>query len=342
MAVEERDPVSGHKTTGHEWNGIKELDTPVPRGVLMFIIVTHVWALLWWILMPTWPLVTTYTKGLLGIDQRKIVEQDLTAAQAERAAWMKAIETYSFERDPGQRGPDEGRPDDGPPALRRQLRRLPWGRRERPRQLSRPDGRRLALGRRGGADRRDDASRHQLAPPEHPGRADAGLRARRDAGPHPGHECRDLCALPVQSGVSTPQNVAQIQAGREVFLTTCAACHGEDGKGNREVGAPNLTDQYWVYGGDLADPDHHDPRRAAGAHADLGRAPDAGGDQDPGPVRQLPERREAMTANSRHKAGQVASRWRGSWRRPCCSSWRPPTPTSSTSRWPPSPNASPT
>ena len=50
---------------------------------------------------------------------------------------------------------------------------------------------------------------------------------------------------------STPQNVAQIHAGREVFLTTCAACHGEDGKGNREVGAPNLTDQYWVYGGDL-------------------------------------------------------------------------------------------
>ncbi|MDF2973024.1 MAG: fixP, partial [Microvirga sp.] len=36
MAVEERDPVSGRATTGHEWNGIKELDTPVPRGVLIF------------------------------------------------------------------------------------------------------------------------------------------------------------------------------------------------------------------------------------------------------------------------------------------------------------------
>jgi len=51
--------------------------------------------------------------------------------------------------------------------------------------------------------------------------------------------------------VSTPQKAPEIQAGREVFLTTCAACHGEDGKGNREVGAPNLTDQFWVYGGDL-------------------------------------------------------------------------------------------
>ena len=74
MAVEERDPVSGRETTGHEWNGIKELDTPVPRGVLMFLIVTHVWALVWWFLMPAWPLGTTYTKGFLDIDQRKMVE----------------------------------------------------------------------------------------------------------------------------------------------------------------------------------------------------------------------------------------------------------------------------
>ena len=69
----------------------------MPRGVLIFIVVTHLWALLWWILMPTWPLITTYTKGLLNTDQRKIVEQDLVAAQSERAAWMKAIETNSFE-----------------------------------------------------------------------------------------------------------------------------------------------------------------------------------------------------------------------------------------------------
>ena len=80
MAVEEVDPVSGHKTTGHEWNGIEELDTPVPRGVLIFIVVTHLWALLWWVLMPTWPLITTYTKGLLDTDQHKIVEQDRMAA----------------------------------------------------------------------------------------------------------------------------------------------------------------------------------------------------------------------------------------------------------------------
>ena len=50
---------------------------------------------------------------------------------------------------------------------------------------------------------------------------------------------------------STAENVNQIDKGREVFLTTCAACHGENAKGNPDVGAPNLTDSQWIYGGSL-------------------------------------------------------------------------------------------
>src|SRR5690606_12910919 len=97
MAVEEVDPVTGRETTGHEWNGIKELDTPVPHGVLMFLIVTHVFAVLWWFLMPTWPLGTTYTKGLLGTDQHKAVAERIAAAEKARAPWVEAIEKSSFE-----------------------------------------------------------------------------------------------------------------------------------------------------------------------------------------------------------------------------------------------------
>ncbi|TNE41279.1 MAG: cytochrome-c oxidase, cbb3-type subunit III, partial [Alphaproteobacteria bacterium] len=40
------------------------------------------------------------------------------------------------------------------------------------------------------------------------------------------------------------------EAGKTVFLENCAACHGEDAKGNIETGAPNLTDDHWIYGGD--------------------------------------------------------------------------------------------
>ena len=50
---------------------------------------------------------------------------------------------------------------------------------------------------------------------------------------------------------STPENVKAIEEGRQVFLTTCASCHGDDAKGKVDMGAPNLTDQYWLYGGDL-------------------------------------------------------------------------------------------
>src|SRR5690606_15612743 len=50
---------------------------------------------------------------------------------------------------------------------------------------------------------------------------------------------------------STPENRERIEAGRTVFADNCAACHGDDATGNREVGAPNLADDSWVYGGDL-------------------------------------------------------------------------------------------
>src|SRR5262245_55120318 len=73
MALEDRDPHTGYLTTGHEWNGITELNTPVPRIVYFFLIATALFAVVYWILMPAWPLGSTYTKGLLGIDQRTSV-----------------------------------------------------------------------------------------------------------------------------------------------------------------------------------------------------------------------------------------------------------------------------
>src|SRR5690554_701534 len=91
MSVKERDPLTGHLTTGHEWNGITELNTRVPRAVWFFIIVTHVWALVYWVLMPAWPMVNTYTKGLLGADQQIRVERQLSAANAQRATWANRL-----------------------------------------------------------------------------------------------------------------------------------------------------------------------------------------------------------------------------------------------------------
>jgi cytochrome c oxidase cbb3-type subunit 3 len=43
----------------------------------------------------------------------------------------------------------------------------------------------------------------------------------------------------------------KIESGKAVFAENCASCHGEAGQGNTDFGAPDLTDQFWIYGGDL-------------------------------------------------------------------------------------------
>src|ERR1044071_3601562 len=97
MAVDERDPHTGYMTTGHEWNGIKELNTPVPRAVYFFLIVTALFSVGYWILFPAFPLGWTYTKGLLGIDQRTIVNEAVQQAAIDRQSWTKRIEAESYQ-----------------------------------------------------------------------------------------------------------------------------------------------------------------------------------------------------------------------------------------------------
>ena len=93
MAVGERDPHTGHMTTGHEWNGIKELNTPVPRVVYFFLIVTVAFSVVYWLLMPAWPLGLTYTKGLLGDRPADIgCEKPRRRQRPTRAAWSRRIE----------------------------------------------------------------------------------------------------------------------------------------------------------------------------------------------------------------------------------------------------------
>src|ERR1700748_212935 len=100
MAVDDheqkRDDVSGYLTTGHEWNGITELNTPVPRAVYLFLAAAFLFSLGYWVLMPAWPLGTTYTKGLLGIDQRNIVAASLKEAAMDRDTWTRKIASEDY------------------------------------------------------------------------------------------------------------------------------------------------------------------------------------------------------------------------------------------------------
>ena len=81
--------------------------------------------------------------------------------------------------------------------------------------------------------------------PDTPDLADAGLRPRRRAEARRDGERRRLRAEPVESGAGKAP-ADKVAAGKAVFTANCAACHGPEAKGNPEVGAPNLTDRYWI------------------------------------------------------------------------------------------------
>ena len=71
-------------------------------------------------------------------------------------------------------------------------------------------------------------------------------------GPVLGPQGVDQAVAYVEQISGQPHDAALAAAGKTVFETNCAACHGVDGKGNPLVGAPNLTDDVWLYGGDQA------------------------------------------------------------------------------------------
>ena len=252
MSVGERDKVTGQMTTGHEWNGIKELNTPVPRPVYFFLITMGGFAILWTVLMPSWPGINGYFRGLLGADQRAAVTQTVVDAQAQRLPWTSRIDSEDFaaiQADPAlmtivrqtgaalfgdncaachgsnaQGGPGFPNLTDAPTM---------WG--EDPETIAET----IRVGINGTSPETRYAQmlafgREQMLP-----------RADIDA-------VVTYVETLSQPDLRATADAAQLAAGSEIFAANCAACHGENAKGMTDTGAPNLTDSYWTYGGDRA------------------------------------------------------------------------------------------
>jgi cytochrome c oxidase cbb3-type subunit 3 len=250
MSVEERDPVSGYLMTGHEWNGIKELNTPVPRVVFVALALAALFSLGYWILMPAFPLGSTYTKGLLGASDRASVTAEVRQAAADRAVWTDQITAKSFSAI--QADPDlmahvrttgavlfgdncavcHGRDAKG-------ARNFPnlttnswlWG--------GTPEA--IAETIRVGINSPHEKTRVSQMPAF--GRDNM---LKRD-------EMENAVAYVLSLSGKPPAGKAdadKIAAGKAVFAANCASCHGPEAKGNPEVGAPNLSDHYWIHGSD--------------------------------------------------------------------------------------------
>lgn len=250
MDIGKRDPITGRTTTGHEWNGIEELNTPIPRVVIFFLAVTILFAIVYWVLMPAWPIGTSYTKGLLGVDQKEIVQQQVESAATQRGIWTDQITSLTFEAiedDPELMGKvaETGRAlfaDNcgvchgvngtgslGFPNLT--AKSWLWG----------GDAETLAQTIRVGINA------------SHPDSRQSQMLAFGRDGLLERAEIKDAASY-VQS-LSDPQAVSavppeSIESGRTLFAENCAACHGDDARGLTEIGAPDLTDRNWIYGGD--------------------------------------------------------------------------------------------
>jgi len=253
MAVDhspERDRHTGYLTTGHEWNGIKELNTPVPRAVYFFLTLAFLFAVGYWVLMPAWPLGGTYTKGLLHIDQRNLVAASLKEAAFDREAWSKKILAGSYatiQSDP----------------------KLMETVRETGRTLF-GDNCAACHGRdaRGGPGFPNLTTRSWLwgGKPEdifktirvginsaHPDTRTSQMQAFGRDQMLPRADVLKVATFVYSLSHSNAKELdpGAVEAGKTIFAANCVKCHGDDGKGNADVGAPDLTDQFWIYGGDL-------------------------------------------------------------------------------------------
>jgi cytochrome c oxidase cbb3-type subunit 3 len=247
MAVEEQDPHTGFTTTGHEWNGIKELNTPVPRPVYFFLIATFIFSVGYWLLMPAWPTGADHTKGLLGFDDRGRLAETLKKAALDRASWTQRIAA-----EPGT----QVQADAGLMKIVRQTGHALYG-----------DNCAVCHGTdaKGGKGFPDlttsswlwggdpatiaETIRVGINSSHAESRVSQMLAFGRD-GMLPAADINNLTAY-VRSLSGHEAPAGAIAAGKAAFAANCVSCHGDDAKGKTDVGAPDLTDASWIYGGDV-------------------------------------------------------------------------------------------
>ncbi len=234
---------SGIETTGHEWDGIKELNLPAPRWWLIVFAVTCIWAVGYWVVYPAWPTISGNTKGTAGWTQYKKLAEEQAEITELRGEFAEKIKTHSL---------DEIQKD---PELYTFA--VAGGKTMFKENCAACHGT-GAAGGRGYPNLNDDdwvwggdlkSIYHTLK---------VGIRST--------HDDTRTSQMPAFGDVLKSDEIEAVAAhvvslssgkngnekGAAIFKQNCAACHGETGYGGREFGAPNLADAIWLYGGDKA------------------------------------------------------------------------------------------
>lgn len=254
------DEPTGTSTVGHEWDGIEELNTPLPRWWLWTFYACIAWAAVYVVLYPAWPMVNSATQGVLGWSSRGDLAREVAGHAAHRAPIVNAIAGTAITDLPARHELMEAAIQGGSAAFKVHCVQCHgaggagvvglypsltdddwlWG------------GDLAAI---------ETTLTHGIRNPDHD-------QTRLNNMPAFGRDGL-LTAAQIDDVVSHVRVISRQEKpgaasarGAALFETNCIACHGSNGEGNRDLGAPRLTDAVWLYGGSRAALDRtiHNPR----------------------------------------------------------------------------------
>ncbi|TAH32486.1 MAG: cytochrome-c oxidase, cbb3-type subunit III [Alphaproteobacteria bacterium] len=243
----ERDPISGIETTGHEWDGIKELNNPAPRWWLWVFIITIIWSIGYWVVYPAWPTIAGATKGKWNWTQYTQLKEKQAEILARQEGYLQKLQTTKLE--------DISKD----PALY-EFARLGGAVtfKENCAACHNSGGQ----GRRGYPNLNDDDWLFGGKLGDIYKTIKVGIRSN-----HPDTQGVQMPAFG-KDGVLKQEQIAAVaeyveklhlgdkaerapayEEGRKIFTEQCSSCHGNNGEGSRETGAPRLNDNIWLFGG---------------------------------------------------------------------------------------------
>lgn len=239
----EIDDISGVETTGHEWDGIKELNNPLPRWWLWTFYGTVAWAIVYVILFPAIPLLNGASPGILGYSSRGELAKEVAAADEAKAEFVTKIEATDVTEILGDSDLTRFAVQGGKSAYKVYCSQCHGA---------------GAEGASGYPNLNDDDWLWGGTVDEiyttiaHGVRYEADDDTRASEMPAFGDilETADIRATAdfVASLSGIEHDAAHVETGKAVYEENCAACHGDSGEGIRELGAPKLNDALWLYG----------------------------------------------------------------------------------------------
>jgi len=245
----EKDSVTGTETTGHEWDGIKELNTPLPKWWVYVFYATIIWSIGYYFVYPAIPTLSGHTSGILDYTARQDLRNRMATVEAERAEWVDRLAATPVAEIPAREDLFEFAVAGGGAAFAVNCA---------------PCHGSGAQGGPGYPNLADDAWLWGGSLEEIYATIQHGIRWTQDEETRfsemlafgaddilTSEQVDDVAEYVLSlSGNATDQDAAQ--RGEQVFVENCAACHGENGEGMAALGAPRLNDAIWLYGGDKA------------------------------------------------------------------------------------------